>query len=298
MRCARDPARRRQCATVHCATQDIGTGTYTIAAQTAASVLGLPIEKIEVKLGDSAFPHGPISGGSWATATLLPVVADAARKAVETMKGYATNPNAPFEGRQIDDLLYEQGRIKDGNGRAVSFAEILEPQKLANAVGDGHTGGAPEGSYSFNSFGVHFVEIAWDPEIAELKVRRVVSAMDAGKIINANSARSQVEGAIVMGLGSALFEATEYDERNARPVNNNYAEYLVPVNADQPDLDVMLLDHPDYELNEFGARGIGEIGLTGVQAAVANAVYHATGVRVRDLPITKDKIMAGVEALG
>lgn len=278
-------------ASVHCASQDIGTGTYTILAQVAGAELGLPLERIDVRIGDSTFPHGPLSGGSWATATLLPAIAQAARGAVDRLKGYATNPGAALAGTPVDELVYENGTINDGHGTTVSLADILKPQKLASAVGEAHTGGEPDSGYSFGSFGVHFVEVAWEPEIAHLEVRRVVSAIDAGQIINATSARNQVEGSIVMGLGSALFEATQYDERNARPANNNYAEYLVPVNADMPDIDVILLDHPDYELNEFGARGIGEIGLTGLQAAVANAVYHATGKRVRDLPIMLDKLM-------
>ncbi|HET7314835.1 xanthine dehydrogenase family protein molybdopterin-binding subunit [Salinisphaera sp.] len=278
-------------AQVHCASQDIGTGTYTIVAQTAAGELGLPLDKIEARLGDSSFPRGPISGGSWATASALPAVAAAAREAIETLKTYAVNPSGPFAGGNIDDLVYTAGTLKDGNGKSATVAEVLNPQSLASAAGDAQTGGAPEGEYSFQSFGAHFVEITWDPGIAELKVTRVASAIDVGQVINAATARNQVEGAVMLSLGSALFEATNYDERDAIPVNNNYAEYLVPVHTDTPKIDVTLLDYPDYALNELGARGIGEIGVTGFQAAVANAVYHATGKRVRDLPITLDKLM-------
>ena len=120
----------------------------------------------------------------------------------------------------------------------------------------------------------------------------MVSAIDGGQIVNQKTASNQVEGAIVMAIGMALYEHTEYDQRSGLPVNNNYAEYLVPVHADQPDVDVIFLDHPDYNFSEFGARGIGEIGITGLAGAVANAVYHATGKRIRDLPITLDKLMA------
>ncbi|WP_163010490.1 molybdopterin cofactor-binding domain-containing protein, partial [Pseudomonas viridiflava] len=119
-------------------------------------------------------------------------------------------------------------------------------------------------------------------------------AIDVGKVVNPLAARNQVEGAIVMGIGMAMFEAAEYDPRTGLPVNNNYAEYVVPVHADQPEIDVILLDYPDHNIGEFGARGIGEIGVTGLAAAVANAVYHATGKRVRNLPITKEKLMAGL----
>ena len=146
--------------------------------------------------------------------------------------------------------------------------------------------------FSSRVFGVHFVEVKWDPEIADLRVSRVVSAIDVGKIINHKTATNQVAGAVVMGIGMAMFEHTEYDERTGRPTNNNIAEYLMPVHADMPDeLDVILLDKPDYNFSEVGAKGLGEIGITGLSAAVANAVYHATGKRVRDLPITIDKLI-------
>ncbi|WP_176328252.1 molybdopterin cofactor-binding domain-containing protein, partial [Burkholderia vietnamiensis] len=136
-----------------------------------------------------------------------------------------------------------------------------------------------------------FVEVRWDPGISHLRVARVVSAIDVGRVMNPLTARNQVEGAIVMGIGMALFEATEYDPRTGLPGNNNYAEYTVPVHADQPEIEVIFLDHPDLALNEFGARGVGEIGITGLAAAVANAVHHATGQRVRELPITLDKLI-------
>ena len=138
---------------------------------------------------------------------------------------------------------------------------------------------------SSHSFGAHFVEVTWQPEIARLRVRRVVSVIDGGKIINPKTARNQIEGAIVMGVGMALFEATHYDPRTAAPLNRNFADYVVASNADHPAMDVTFLDYPDYDLNELGARGVGEIGLAGVAAAITSAVYHATGVRVRDLPV-------------
>ncbi|WP_340638264.1 xanthine dehydrogenase family protein molybdopterin-binding subunit [Salinicola tamaricis] len=165
--------------------------------------------------------------------------------------------------------------------------------RYGSADGEAHTEGA-DAQYSYRSFGAHFVEVRWDPGISHLRVARVVSAIDVGRVINETTARNQVEGAIVMGVGMGLFEATEYDARNGRPVNNDYAEYVVPVHADQPEVDVILLDYPDTRFNEYGARGIGEIGITGLAAAVANAVYHATGKRIRELPITLDKLMDDV----
>ncbi|WP_303855607.1 xanthine dehydrogenase family protein molybdopterin-binding subunit [Salinicola salarius] len=276
-----------------CATQDIGTGTYTIVAQTVSDVTGIPIDRITVKLGDSSYPDGPVSGGSWATATTLPAIAGAARNALDEMKRYATGSNGAFAGVSGEELEVANGGLRNADGRQVSFAEILEAGRYGSADGEAHTEAA-DSKYSYRSFGAHFVEVRWDPGISHLRVARVVSAIDVGKVINETTARNQVEGAVVMGIGMGLFEATEYDERNARPVNNDYAEYVVPVHADQPEIDVILLDYPDLAFNEYGARGIGEIGVTGLAAAVANAVHHATGKRIRELPITLDKLMDDV----
>ena len=276
-----------------CATQDIGTGTYTIVAQTVSDVTGIPIDRITVKLGDSSYPDGPVSGGSWATATTLPAIAGAARNALDEMKRYATGSNGAFAGASGDDLEVANGGLRNSDGKQVSFAEILEAGRYGSADGEAHTEAA-DSKYSYRSFGAHFVEVRWDPGISHLRVARVVSAIDVGKVINETTARNQVEGAVVMGIGMGLFEATEYDERNARPVNNDYAEYVVPVHADQPEIDVILLDYPDLAFNEYGARGIGEIGVTGLAAAIANAVHHATGKRIRELPITLDKLMDDV----
>lgn len=275
---------------VTCAIQDIGTGTYTIAAQVVANITGLPFERIQVRLGDSSFPAAPMSGGSWATASVTPAIAEATRNAIARLKSFAVADKAFFAGAKTDDLRFEEGRLTDGK-RSLDFAAVLKGQRLANAEGFARTSAASVGKVSFKSFGVHFVEIRWDPGISRLRVARVVSALDVGRVINPLTARNQVEGAIVMGIGMALFEATEYDTRTGVPANNNYAEYAVPVHADQPDIDIILLDYPDLQLNELGARGIGEIGTTGLAAAVANGVYHATGKRIRELPILKEKLM-------
>ncbi|WP_043300810.1 xanthine dehydrogenase family protein molybdopterin-binding subunit [Pseudomonas sp. M47T1] len=280
-------------ALAQCAVQDIGTGTYTIVAQTVADITGLPIDRIEVELGSSAFPAGPLSGGSWATASVMPAVAEASREALRTLRVYAVNQRGPFPEAAPESLIAEGGHLAL-NGKRVSYAEVLKGQRLSKAEGEHHSPGADVSKYSFRSFGAHFVEVRWDPGISRLRVARVVSAIDVGKVVNPLAARNQVEGAIVMGIGMSLFEAAEFDARNGLPVNNNFAEYVVPVHADQPEIDVILLDYPDLHLNEFGARGIGEIGITGLAAAVANAVYHATGKRVRNLPITLDKLMDGI----
>ena len=276
-------------ALVQCGQQDIGTGTYTVVAQTVAQLTGLPFERIEVELGSSTFPPGALAGGSWATASILPAIAGATRAALAKLRQYAVMSTGHFPGADAESFQVEAGQlVKDG--QRVSFADVLGRQRLARAEGFFQSG-AKGGDFSYRSFGAHFVEVRWDPGISRLRVARVVSAIDVGKVVNPLAARNQVEGAIIMGLGMALFEASEHDPRSGLPVNNNYAEYVVPVHADLPDIEVTLLDYPDYNLSEFGARGIGEIGVTGLAAAVANAVYHATGKRIRSLPITKEKLM-------
>ena len=153
----------------------------------------------------------------------------------------------------------------------------------------------PKPKFSTHSFGCHFVEVTWQPEIARLRVSRVVTVIDAGRIINPLAGRNQIEGAVVMGIGMAMLEHTTYDPQNGAPINSNLADYVVAVNADVPKLDVHFLDYPDLELNAVGARGIGEIGLAGIAAAITAATYHATGVRVRELPIKiEDLLMSTV----
>jgi xanthine dehydrogenase YagR molybdenum-binding subunit len=273
-----------------CGVQDIGTGTYTIIAQVVSSITGIDLDKIEVELGNSSFPPAPVSGGSWATASVLPAIAEATRQAIEQLKAFSAAPKGVLAGTKPEEITFEEGQLK-GAGKSFGIVDVLKAQKQSSAFGEAKTGMNDTSKHSFRSFGVHFVEVRWDPGISRLRVSRVVSAIDVGKVINDKTSRNQVEGAIVMGVGMALFEGTDYDERNGMPVNDNYAEYVVPVHADQPEIDVILLDYPDLALNEFGARGIGEIGITGLAAAVANAVSHATGKRIRSLPITLDKLM-------
>ncbi|MGF6595039.1 xanthine dehydrogenase family protein molybdopterin-binding subunit [Pseudomonas sp. 2835] len=277
-------------AQVFCGAQDIGTGTYTVIAQCVSELTGLALQRIDVELGNSSLPPAPVSGGSWITASVLPAVAEATRMALEQLKGFAASAEGGMAGVKPEAIKVSNGKLENGDS-SLDFAQVLNRLKVASAEGEARTGMADTAKHAFSSFGAHFVEVRWDPRISRLRVSRVVSAIDVGKVVNGKTAANQVEGAIVMAIGMALFEATDYDERDAMPVNNNYAEYVVPVHADQPQIDVILLDYPDYNLNEFGARGIGEIGVTGLAAAVANAVYHATGKRVRDLPISLEKLM-------
>jgi xanthine dehydrogenase YagR molybdenum-binding subunit len=285
-------------ARVACATQDIGTGTYTNLAQLASHKTGVPLEKIEVALGDTSLPEGPLSGGSLATPSIVPAVFQAADNAIASLLTIATTtPGSPFEKRKSDDLAYEGGRVfvkADGSAGGVPFADLLQRANLRLITGSGKseaTFGNPKPKFSTHSFGAHFVEVTWQPEIARLRVNRVVTVIDAGRILNPLAGRNQIEGAVVMGIGMALLEHTSYDPQNGAPINSNLADYVVAVNADAPPIDVHFLDFPDKEINEVGARGIGEIGLAGIAAAITDAVHHATGVRVRELPVKIEDLL-------
>jgi xanthine dehydrogenase YagR molybdenum-binding subunit len=283
---------------VACGTQDIGTGTYTILAQLAAEKTGVPLAKVEVALGDTSLPEGPLSGGSVVTGSIVPAVFAAADNAIASLLMVATTtPGSPFEKRKPDDLSFESGRVfvkANGPAGGVPFADLLGRANLRLATGSGKfeaTFGNPKPKFSTHSFGCHFGEVTWQPEIARLRVSRVVTVIDAGRIINPLAGRNQIEGAVVMGIGMALLEHTSYDGQSGAPINSNLADYIVAVNADVPPIDVHFLDFPDKEINELGARGIGEIGLAGIAAAITAAVYHATGVRVRELPIKIEDLL-------
>jgi xanthine dehydrogenase YagR molybdenum-binding subunit len=284
---------------VACGAQDIGTGTYTVLALLAAEKAGVPVEKVEVALGDTELPPGPISGGSWATASVVPAVFAAADSAINSLLQVATGtPGSPFAKRKPDELAFEGGRVflkVDGSAAGVPFADVLKRANLRLVSGSGRSeglfGSKEKPKFSMHSFGCHFVEVTWQPEIARLRVNRVVSVIDAGRIINPLAGRNQIEGAVVMGIGMALLEHTIYDKESGAPINSNLADYMVAVNADVPRLEVHFLDYPDKELNAVGARGIGEIGLAGIAAAITAATYHATGVRVRELPIKIEDLL-------
>jgi xanthine dehydrogenase YagR molybdenum-binding subunit len=285
-------------ARVACGTQDIGTGTYTILAQLASQKTGVPLDKIDVALGDTSLPEGPISGGSMVTASVIPAVYAAADAAAASLFGVATSTaGSPFEKRAAADLAFENGRVfvkADGAAKGVPFADVLRRAQLRLVSGNGKsegTFGDPKPKFSMHSYGCHFVEVTWQPEIARLRVHRVVTVIDAGRILNPLAGRNQIEGAVVMGIGMALFEHTTYDPQTGAPINSNLADYVVAVNADVPPIEVYFLDHPDMELNALGARGVGEIGLAGFAAAVTDAVHHATGVRVRELPVKIENLL-------
>ena len=279
-----------------CATQDIGTGTYTVLAQLVSAVTGIGLDCIQVSLGDTDLPPGPVSGGSAATASFSPAVLEAARQAVKVACTLAASEQGPYAGQSADRLTMRAGRIcvaDDDADTGVPLAQVLTAAAVDSVSGEGHgdNGRALKKQYSINSYGAHFVEVAWHPATARLRVARVVTVIDGGRILNPRTGRNQIEGAIVMGVGMAMLEQTHYDSRSGAPINSNLADYIMATHADAPQLDVSFLDYPDYIWNEVGARGIGEIGLAGIAAAITNAVYHATGVRVRDLPVRIEDLL-------
>ncbi|MBV9460774.1 MAG: xanthine dehydrogenase family protein molybdopterin-binding subunit, partial [Bradyrhizobium sp.] len=235
---------------VSAATQDLGTGAYTILSQIAASALDVPVSQVVTELGDSALSEAPLSGGSSTSASVGSAVHEAALKLRQQLES---------GGRAIAEIHHDPGDLKK--------------------------------RFATHSFGAHFVEVAIDPELPVVKVRRVVSAMDVGRILNRRTAESQIRGAVIFGLGMALMERTVYDPTSGRLITRNLADYLVPVNPDTPDITVILLDEIDPEFGPLGARGMGEIGITGLPAAIANAVWHATGNRLRRLPITVEPLL-------
>jgi xanthine dehydrogenase YagR molybdenum-binding subunit len=312
-------------ATAACCTQDIGTGTYTVMAQIMADALGLPIEKVEFKLGDTIYPEGPNSGGSQTMATTGPAVLAAALTVKSKVIQLATaHKKSPLYGAQEGDVMMDNGKLflKDNPSKGETYTDILTRSKLplveaevttnVNTRENKSEASKPEPpkedsvgnpfvaqdknidrkDISFHSFGAHFVKVLVDPLIGKVKVDKCVSVMDVGKILNIKTAKSQIMGGAIFGIGMALMEETIYDPNNGRIVTKDLADYLVPVHADMPEFDIRFIDKADPHISFVGARGAGEIGITGITAAIVNAVYHATGKRIRNLPITPDKLLS------
>ena len=265
---------------------DIGTGTYTIIAQTAAEMMGVPLDKVAVRLGDSNFPVSAGSGGQWGANSSTSGVYAACvklREAVAQKLGF--NPA---------DVAFADGQVRSGN-RAVPLAQAADANGLV--AEDAIEFGDFRKEYQHMTFGAHFAEVGVDVATGEVRVRRMLAVCASGRILNPKSARSQVIGAMTMGVGAALMEEHAVDKRHGFFVNHDLASYEVPVHADIPHQDVIFLDKPDPMSSPMKAMGVGELGICGSGAAVANAIYNATGVRVRDYPITLDKFLDRLPAI-
>ncbi len=265
---------------------DIGTGTYTILAQTAGEMLGVPAEAVVVKLGDSSFPVSAGSGGQWGAANSTAGVYAACVKLREQV--------AQRLGFNSADAVFDAGRVTSGNRAAAlrdaaTQGELVAEEKIEfGKLGD---------EWQLSTFGAHFVEVGVNAYTGVTRVRRMLAVCAAGRILNPKAARSQVIGAMTMGVGSALMEELAVDKRFGFFVNHDLASYEVPVHADIPHQEVVFLDEADDKANPMKAKGVGELGICGVGAAVANAIYNATGVRVRDYPLTLDKFLDKLPAV-
>ncbi|GEC03556.1 acylaldehyde oxidase [Streptomyces spinoverrucosus] len=293
---ARASLHRDGSADVRSAATDIGTGTYTIITQLSAELLGLDVSRVHFDLGDSDMPYAPQAGGSGLTGALAGAVHAACRRLVqEFLDVVRDDPDSPLRGAALDDVAVSQGRIhRIGNpDQGESYTDILTRHGLEELSADGRsTPPQPDaaGMATAGAFGAKFVEVRVDPDLGLLRVTRVVSAIDGGRILNEKTATSQIVGGTVGGIGQAMFEETATDAGTGRIANATFGDYLVPVNADVPDMEVIFVGGPD-RATPVGTKGVGEIGLVGVAAAVANAVHHATGRRIRSLPITIDQLM-------
>ena len=282
-------------AVVQSAASDMGPGTYTTMTMIASESLGIPSDRITFELGDARFPFAPAHGGSMTVASVGSAVKAACEKARSQALALAKQqPNSLLARTKDNELKVADGKLfdRDNPDLGISYAEILAQanQELIEAEVSSAPGNEKQ-QYSMHSFSVTFVEVRVDELLGDINVSRVVSAIDVGKIINPKTATSQTIGGVVGGIGMALQEHTYQDARYGNYVNANLGEYHVPVNADIPEIEAIFCGEPDYRANPLGARGIGEIAIVGTAAAIANAIYHATGKRVRDLPITPDKLL-------
>jgi len=259
---------------------DIGTGSYTIIAQTAAEMMGVTLDKVVVKLGDSTFPVSAGSGGQWGGNCATSGVYAACTKLREQI--------AQKLGFDPATVSFAEGEVRSGNHR-ILLAEAAGAEGLV--VEDAIEFGELEKKYQQSTFGAHFVEVGVDAATGEIRVRRMLSVCASGRILNPKAARSQIIGAMTMGVGAALMEELVIDKRRGFFVNHDLAGYEVPVHADIPHQEVIFLDETDSLSSPMKAKGVAELGICGVAAAVANAVYNATGIRVRDYPITLDKLL-------
>ncbi|MBC7945317.1 MAG: xanthine dehydrogenase family protein molybdopterin-binding subunit [Burkholderiales bacterium] len=280
---------------VSSATTDIGTGTYTIMTQIAAETLGLPMDRVMFRLGDSSMPMAPVEGGSWTAATVGPAVQAACQAVGKKLFGYAKKiKGSPLAKAKFEDIEFGDGqmRLKGGASQSVALTEALRHAKVASIEEEATAApGSEAKKYSMYVRSAIFAEVKVDEAFGTVRVTRVVNAIAGGRVLNPKTARSQIIGGVVWGIGMALEEESHLDHQFGRFMNHSLAEYHVPVNADIHDIEVIFVEERDEIINSLGVKGLGEIGIVGTASAIANAIYHATGKRVRDLPITLDKVM-------
>ncbi|WP_158747154.1 xanthine dehydrogenase family protein molybdopterin-binding subunit [Acidisphaera sp. L21] len=282
--------------TVATASADIGTGTYTILTQLAADALGLSMEAVTTKLGDTDLPFSPLEGGSWTAASAGSAVQAACCKVRSALLGFAQEmPSSPFKDVTLDQVDFKEGRLvlRNNPGIGVAYGDIMQASGLEQIHMEESAARDPavQKTHASYTHSAVFAEVRVDEELGTVRVTRIVNAICAGRILNPKTARSQIIGGVVFGIGMALHEEALDDSKIGRFMNHNFAEYHIPVNADIQDIEVIFVDEPDDMTSPIGVKGLGEIGICGTAAAIANAVYHATGRRVRDLPITIDKLL-------
>jgi xanthine dehydrogenase YagR molybdenum-binding subunit len=290
--------RRDGTAHVRSAATDLGTGTYTIAAQVTAGLLGLDTGQVQVEIGDSNLPFAPYSGGSGMATSLSGAIQDAAGTLVQAfLEVVAGDQSSPLRGRHAGEVATIDGGIHLASApwTGETYAAILARHGLQELTADGQRDPRVNAASQppSGSFAAWFAEVRTDPDLGLLRVARIVSAVDAGRILNEKLARSQIIGGAVMGIGMTVLEQTVFDHQTGRIANATFSDYLIPANADVPEIDVVFVGTPDT-VRPIGIKGIGEIGVVGVSAAIANAVYHATGRRIRALPITIEQLLGRV----
>jgi len=282
--------------TVSSATADIGTGTYTIMTQIAAETLGLPLADVKFELGDSALPASPVEGGSFTAASIgsaVKAVCEKVRKKV--LNRARKTKNSPLVDAKVNEVTFANGRVAlhTDPSRGVSITDAMKQGKAGNIQEEvvATPNESRQSRYIRHSHSAIFAEVKVDEDLGIIEVPRIVAAIAGGRILNPKTARSQIMGGIVWGIGMALEEESVIDQKFGRFMNHNLAEYHVPVNADVRDIDVLFVEERDSVVNPLGVKGLGELGIVGTAAAIANAVFHATGQRIRTLPITLDKLL-------
>ena len=279
------------------AVTDMGPGTATAMTKLASDKFGIPTDKIKFVMGDSNLPPGIVQGGSGTTSSLGTTVNNAMltlkQKLTDLVKQTSIFHTEKIHEVDLKDLVFENGYVMLASepSRKISYQEVLKYGGIPQLEIIEKSEGSNETRYSSSSYAAHFVKVLVHPATGVVTINKIVSAIDAGTIVNENTARSQIIGGVIGGIGMALMEEGVIDHRYGRWVNNNFADYHVPSHKDVPHIEALFVNKPDPIVNPIGAKGIGEVSMVGFPAAVANAVYHATGKRVRDLPITPDKLI-------